>query len=37
MQPGDEDIDAGSLTGVLMQRATEAGKSPAEIQAALAE
>ena len=37
VQPGDEDLSAEDLTSVMIQRATEAGKSEKEIQAALAE
>ena len=35
--PGDEDLAAADLTSVMIQRAQEAGKSEAEINAALAE
>jgi len=34
---GDESLDAAALTSALVQRATTAGKSEAEINAALAE
>jgi len=37
VQPGDEDLAAADLTSVMIQRAQEAGKSEAEINAALAE
>lgn len=37
VQPGDEDLAAADLTSVMIQRAKEAGKSDAEINAALAE
>lgn len=37
VQAGDEDLAAADLTSVMIQRAKEAGKSDAEINAALAE
>jgi hypothetical protein len=37
VQEGDEDLPAADLTQVMMARAQEAGKSEADINAALAE
>jgi len=37
VQPGDEDLGPEELTSAMMQRASAAGKTEAEINAALAE
>ena len=37
LQPGEDQLDASELTSTLMERAKAAGKSEAEINAALAE